>query len=262
MAPGFYRERPVVPALRRHFVSVWFHRKPSSVAGHSAVVPDACAGLVWCRGNLVVAGPDRQVHLETVEPGTTVVGMRFVPGVTATLLKVPASEILGARLPLDCFWRSKARELTDVIGDATEPLAIAEQLETALAKMAGNFDSPDRRSRLIFTSIAKSRRPGRAVVPELMSALDCSERTLRRHCESAFGYGPKTLDRVLRIQRLLELARVRPELGLANLAGMAGYADQAHLSREARRLTGLTPMAILGQFSQSRGFANGAPAAP
>jgi AraC-like DNA-binding protein len=40
-------------------------------------------------------------------------------------------------------------------------------------------------------------------------------------------------------------------LDLANLAAAAGYADQAHLNREARRLTGLTPKTILAQLSES-----------
>lgn len=253
MAPGLYREEPVLPVLRGHFSSIWFHHKPSGVAGYSAVVPDACADLVWCRSNLWVAGPDRQVILESVPPGTTVVGMRFLPGVVATLLRVPASEIVGARLPLDCFWRSKAQELTGAIGDAKEPHIVAKRLETALTKMAGDFDSPDRSSKIILRCVATLGDPRRRVVPELISALGLSERTLRRLCERAFGYGPKTLERVLRIQRFLELARIHPALGLANLAGAAGYADQAHLSREARRLTGLTPTAILEQLSESKG---------
>jgi methylphosphotriester-DNA--protein-cysteine methyltransferase len=60
------------------------------------------------------------------------------------------------------------------------------------------------------------------------------------------GYGPRTLGRVPRFQRLLAGLR-RPATGsepLARLALNAGYADQAHMSREARRLSGLTPSAL------------------
>jgi AraC-like DNA-binding protein len=259
MAPGFYREKPVLPVLRQHFLAVWFHRKPLGVAGHSAVVPDACAELVWCRSRLLIAGPDRQVSLEPVPPGTTAIGLRFLPGAVATLLRVPASEIVGARLPLDFFWSGKARELIGAIGDAQEPHVVAKRLEMALAQIARDFDSPDQSSKIILRCVARSRAARRPVMPELVSALGLSERTLRRHCEHAFGYGPKTLDRVLRMQRFLELSRTRPALGLANLAGAAGYADQAHLNREARRLTGLTPSAILEQLSESKKPRDGMP---
>ncbi|MFS4516626.1 helix-turn-helix domain-containing protein, partial [Delftia tsuruhatensis] len=73
-------------------------------------------------------------------------------------------------------------------------------------------------------------------------------RSLRRLCHAQFGYGPKTLERVLRFQRLLALARSDRQAGLAALAAEAGYADQAHLSREVRALCGITPRAALQQL--------------
>lgn len=73
-----------------------------------------------------------------------------------------------------------------------------------------------------------------------MRALGMSERTLRRRFDESFGYGPKTLDRILRCQRFLWLAN-RSAGSTAILAAEAGYSDQAHLIRECRRLTGSTP---------------------
>jgi AraC-like DNA-binding protein len=67
-----------------------------------------------------------------------------------------------------------------------------------------------------------------------------SERQLRRRFTEEVGYGPKTLQRILRFQRAVaELRSDRAEL--AGAAATAGYADQAHLSRESRRLAGLSP---------------------
>ena len=115
-ASGVYREKPVSPMLRRHFVSAWFHQKPSGVARQTGVVRDACPDLIWFGGNLLVAGPDRQVRFESVPPGATVVGMRFQPGAVAVWLGVPASAIVGARIQLDCFCKGQAQELIDLIG--------------------------------------------------------------------------------------------------------------------------------------------------
>jgi AraC-like DNA-binding protein len=59
------------------------------------------------------------------------------------------------------------------------------------------------------------------------------------------GYGPKTLHRVLRFRRFLARADANgPEADLVRLALEAGYADQAHLTRECTRLTGLAPAAL------------------
>ena len=82
------------------------------------------------------------------------------------------------------------------------------------------------------------------LVPFLLGRLNMSERTLRRRFEDAFGYGPKTLDRILRFQRFWRLRKKAAEASTALLAIEAGYADQAHLIRESRRLTGVTPLAL------------------
>jgi AraC-like DNA-binding protein len=58
------------------------------------------------------------------------------------------------------------------------------------------------------------------------------------------GYGPKTFQRVARFQRAVgELRRAGAEL--ARAAASAGYADQAHLTRESRRLAGLSPRELV-----------------
>jgi AraC-like DNA-binding protein len=82
-------------------------------------------------------------------------------------------------------------------------------------------------------------------------ALSASQ--LRRRCLHAVGVSPKVLQRTLRFQGFLALAQAgaaptgrRGADGMVGLAVDAGYADQAHLSRECLRLTGLTPRQLLG----------------
>ena len=57
------------------------------------------------------------------------------------------------------------------------------------------------------------------------------------------GYGPKTLQRVLRFRRFVSridaLAGTAGTADLAGIAAEAGYADQAHLTRESTRLASL-----------------------
>jgi transcriptional regulator GlxA family with amidase domain len=74
--------------------------------------------------------------------------------------------------------------------------------------------------------------------------LAISERQLRRRIERAIGYSPRTLARVLRLQRFLTLAG-RDGADLARLAADAGYADQPHLTRDCKALTGLPAAALL-----------------
>jgi AraC-like DNA-binding protein len=72
--------------------------------------------------------------------------------------------------------------------------------------------------------------------------LGWTERQLHRRSLAAFGYGPKTLQRVLRFDRALRLARGGTDL--ASVAYATGYADQAHLARDVKAFAGV-PMTTL-----------------
>ena len=73
----------------------------------------------------------------------------------------------------------------------------------------------------------------------LPADLGYSERHLRRLCHDAFGYGPKTLHRILRFQRAIGLIHAGRSLG--EVAASCGFADQAHLTREVGELAGRPP---------------------
>jgi AraC-like DNA-binding protein len=87
------------------------------------------------------------------------------------------------------------------------------------------------------------RRDGVRVVrvDDLASELGLSARQLHRRCLHAFGYGPKTLARVVRFQHFLHAARAAPTLSFARLAAECGYSDESHLSHDCRALGGVPP---------------------
>jgi AraC-like DNA-binding protein len=250
-ATGTYRERPVHPCLRQHFAVVWFHTVPRGATSQSAVVPDGCTDLVWCNGAVRVAGPDRRVKIEAAPPGTTVVGLSFQPGSALAWLRTPVSEIVDARAPLEWFWGADARRATERICSAKNPDDVARQLELSMKHRLPSAASADEVPRTIFRLVRSRRDFSIPVTSELGASLCLSERTLRRRCYEAFGYGPKTLDRILRFQRFLELARARGVDGTSDLAVDTGYSDQSHLTREARDLAGMTPSDIREQLTLS-----------
>ena len=103
---------------------------------------------------------------------------------------------------------------------------------------------------IIEATVAAATQEGprtEGIVRALTGEVGWSERTLRRRCREAFGYGPKTLERILRFQGFLRLLS-RGRAPLSALALDAGYADQAHLTREVRRLSGQSPRALISQL--------------
>ncbi|HEX2156855.1 MAG TPA: helix-turn-helix domain-containing protein, partial [Actinomycetes bacterium] len=120
-----------------------------------------------------------------------------------------------------------------------------EAMVAGLAARAGDAAPPDP---LVAASVAwLERNPAAAGrVAALGPAVGLGERQLRRRFLDGVGYGPKTLARVLRFQRLLALLTDdragRPTL--AEAATLAGYADQAHMTAECTRLAGRSPAAV------------------
>nr|WP_313954292.1 helix-turn-helix transcriptional regulator [Frankia sp. CpI1-P] len=95
----------------------------------------------------------------------------------------------------------------------------------------------------LVPAILAGIRAGSAVADVARTAA-LSERQLLRRCRQMFGYGPKTLARILRLQEALRSARTGRRLAV--VAADAGYADQAHLAREVRALTGVALTSLLG----------------
>jgi AraC-like DNA-binding protein len=119
--------------------------------------------------------------------------------------------------------------LTEVVVRATDPQV---GLERAAAHRAAEVDPADP----VLRRIALRLDAGESVAA-VADAFGLGARRLHRMSVGAFGYGPKTLARILRLQRALALARVG--VPFADTAFRAGYADQAHLAREVRALAGM-----------------------
>lgn len=226
-----YEER----ASRLDGAKVWTVTVPPGTA--HPVLPDGCMDLLWSGDRLLVAGPD--THAEPpAGTGGAWAGVRFAPGTAPALLGVPAHELRDRRVPLAALWPGAAvRELTERIAEADDPATALEDI--ALDRAAGT-GPPDP----VMRSVAARLEAG-ATVADAAGTAGLGARQLHRRSLAAFGYGPKTLARVLRLQRALAL--VRSGLPYADAALAAGCADQAHLARDMRDLAGTTLTAYFGR---------------
>ncbi len=234
-----YTEWGPVAELADRVVCVWVdsarqHRLP--------VLPDACIDLVWDGHALNVAGPDTRA-VPLLDSSTTFVGVRFRPGAAPGFLGLPASELLDARVDVRDVWGASAEPLVDAL--STGASSATDVLQHALLERRPQAASPDPLVGGLLSELAVPLG-GPTSVPHLSrlaDSLGVSHRTLRRRCTDALGYGPKTLERILRFRRALRLLRANQPPAL--VACLAGYVDQAHLTNESRRLANATPGALL-----------------
>lgn len=248
LATGTFQERPAAPSLRGILATTWVHRMPETAAPPITVTPDGTIDLQWIDGRFRVAGPDKDPKTEILPAATTVIGFRFRPAAASAWLGVPASEIVEGRPALDDLWGAQARRLADDVRGHRDIAGLVGALEYAIARHAP--PSIDEAMGAAHALIEAGPPPGAPLLAWLGRALAMSERTLRRRFHASFGYGPKTLDRILRYQRFLRLAPLSKS-STAVLAAEAGYSDQAHLVRESRRLSGTTPRQLEQIMSES-----------
>jgi AraC-like DNA-binding protein len=81
---------------------------------------------------------------------------------------------------------------------------------------------------------------GTARIGEVARAVGWSQKHLIARFRQQVGVAPKAAARVIRGERAARALRTS-SVGVGQVAFETGYADQAHLSRELRRLTGETP---------------------
>ena len=201
--------------------------------GHHRILPDGCLDLIWRDGELLVAGPDTIAHLATSAPGVEYAAVRFAPGTGPGVLGVPADELRDRRVPLSALWpATRARSLADAVADAPDRGRALERMLVPLFAPAEPW---------VGAVVARLRR-GHAI-GSVAAEVGLSERQLHRRCLASFGYGPKTLARVMRMRRAIGLAR--GGMAFAAVAVGAGYADQAHLARDVKSLAGVPLTALL-----------------
>lgn len=241
---SIYAERPARGRLRAWSPCLWIRRAPETegeVAG-AHVVPDGCVDLLWMRGRLSVAGPDSRHHRVRLEPGERIAGVRLRPGAARPLLgDTPATAVLDTRVDLHRLWGEAAHRLAERIAGRHDPWEVAESLASALSARIDRY-RPDP------VAVALAEALNRPRPPALASAareLGFSERQLRRRAVAAFGYGPKTLEQILRFRRVV--GACGPETDWGRAAAEQGYTDQAHLSRQVRRWSGATPSELAAQ---------------
>lgn len=176
--------------------------------------------LIRLPDTILVAGPDTMAFIAPAS-GESLHGLRFRPGILPRLLGVPAADLRDTRTGL--------RDLVAVRHDltlasvATELAWKSPRAETAPWPLA------------MLGAVTRGLGAG-ATVSETARDAGWSSRTLQRQCSAVYGYGPATLRRILRFRRAVGL--LDAGASLSTVAARAGYADQPHLHREVRALTG------------------------
>jgi AraC-like DNA-binding protein len=243
--------------LRSLVACTWAFSAPGRV---HRVLPDGCIDIVVIEGRARVVGTMQRAIVVPASL-TAVLGIRMRPGEAARLFPAVARELTDSETTLDELWGDDGRVLEEALVtlvehatrkplDATAILRSANRtVEAALVRrLASHGEAIDARVRAAASLLAQG-----AGVREVAERVEISERQLDRRFADRVGVNPKAFARVRRLQRAAAL--LASGAGLSKTAALAGYADQAHFTREVSALAGVTPSALARELSDGLGTA-------
>ncbi|MCO5984892.1 helix-turn-helix domain-containing protein [Actinoallomurus spadix] len=194
-----------------------------------------------------VTGPhDRPVLFEQHSHHRGMAVALTPPGAYA-LFGVPMRELSNTTVDLADLLGRRAEHLTERLHAAPDwatRFALLDRLLPAWFR-AGPQAAP-----AVLRAWRLLRRSGGAVsVAALAEEVGVTRRYLEMRFAEQIGLPPKTTARLLRFERSARLLTAFPGPPPARIAGMCGYADQAHLTREFRRLAGRTPTGLRAEHA-------------
>jgi len=245
----YVEEKPPAP-LAELVSTVWIQHVPADSEPYlQRNIPNGSSEILCRLGQAPrVIGQRTMPSIDVLPPGTTVVGARVRPGATRTVFGVPGYELVDRSVDVAELESPGLDVLGEQLAGARSPDETADVLKRRLLAQCAVAPAIDP---VVSETVRRLEGVGHGGLRAIRSELSLSERHFRRRVRQAVGLTPKVLERMLRFQRLLAstqsvVARGEDptDAGVAALAAAAGYADESHLNRECRRLTGLS----IGQY--------------
>ncbi len=182
----------------------------------------------------------------TEHPGEQAGLQLYVPPPAARmLLGLPLAELTERAVALDELLGPAARELPERLLDLPgwpERFALMDALVARRLRDAAPLPAP-----VLGAWARLVQSGGRARIEDVARDVGWGRRHLAARFRAELGLTPKAYARVVRFERALAALRAPHPAPLAAIAAAAGYADQAHLTREVRTFAGTTPAALLAQ---------------
>jgi AraC-like DNA-binding protein len=246
MADMEYREHAPPPPLAPFVTCSW---QITGGTGSHRVLPDGAMDVLFAAGDGAarVIGPMTRPVVTPPEGPAWIVGVRFRPGAALEMLGVAARELRDDVASARDVWGAAGRTLDARLVNARDAGAARAAIEAELFERRSRARLPDARLSRAIATLRAAR--GELPIPAVAARAGLGERHLERLFVERVGYGPKLFGRVVRLENAVaslasEQRRVRGSTASwASFARACGYADQAHLIREFRALTGVTPAA-------------------
>jgi AraC-like DNA-binding protein len=243
-----YVTRQPTGLLAQYVESVWYARgqityRREQIAPTGSTVAGIVLGapIRQTAGNVLEAttgfliGPHDRPIVNEPTGGTFCVGIVAAPAACEALFGVRPAGLRGRVVDLGVAWPA-------VIALRTELLTLStpdEMLDRVIAAL--HIDSTVPRLDRCHEAVAALQADPTRSIADVAAELGVSHGHLDREFTRLVGLSPRTLSRILRLRRLLDHIDVYGQVAWTSHAATLGWYDQAHLIRDFKRHTGVTP---------------------
>jgi AraC-like DNA-binding protein len=239
-APAFcredaYREIAPPPALRSRIECFWVARGGDAPHG---VLPDGCVDFLFDTSmSAVLVGAMTRPVLVPGNPTRDLVAVRFHPGGAHGFVRAPLAEFTDEVVELQVA-DPRLRELAQL---GTAALSADERVAVITQWLLRHLPAPANDGDVLDGALI-ALRSGRCRIDAAAAAAGCTRQHFTRTVRARTGLPPKLLARIRRLRNVLDDPH---RTTAADLAARHGFADQAHLARDARDLAGEPLSALL-----------------
>lgn len=179
------------------------------------------------------------------------IGVAFKPGGTLPFLGLPASELQDAHVPLDALWGRNAGDSRDRLLEANEAEMVETMFRVLEQDLLARLDCHMvHHPAVVFALEEFQNVPHERTISEVTAKTGLSPRRFIQLFEQEVGLTPKLFCRVRRFQVALRLCAGEEQVRFGEIALACGYFDQAHLIRDFKAFSGLSPTAYLTNRSE------------
>ena len=236
--------------VRRYWCPVW-SLPPGEVTVQRVLAYPVCQ-LVVTATYATLVGPTSGLSTRELTGSGWAVGVMLQPAAGTLVSGRSVDQLADQVLPLTEATGLDGARLTDdvrrTVGDAAADPDVRMQALLVVEEALRALPLADEEGLLVNAVVEYVEGDSEVQrVSQVCEKFAITERSLQRLTARRIGLGPKWLIQRRRLHEVAERLRGPEPPDLARVAADLGYSDQAHLTRDFRTVTGLTPGEFAGE---------------
>jgi AraC-like DNA-binding protein len=169
---------------------------------------------------------------------TNLIGIRFLPGGAYPFFKFPVSKLSDMVVEAD-WMKEELKELRNAINDLSDHKKITQIIEKYLWT---KFDGSCLTNESVMYVANKIFFSDEEIpISELVRKGGYSHKHFISLFKNQVGTSPKNLQRIVRLQKVIQIAKDKPNVKWTDILYQFPFSDPAHFAHDFKELTGMTP---------------------